>query len=583
MKKILTYVFALFIANSAIGQNNVVVSNSAADAVLKGNYNPQQYLPTTLIHGRTELINGVLNGINADTLKANLMVLETFHSRNSGSDTNSSTRGIGAARRWIHSKMQSYSQMAENRLLTGYLDFEEDICDAMHHRNVFGILPGIDTSKKGILLVEAHMDSRCEDRCDTSCYAPGMDDNASGTVLVMELARVMSQFAFDRTIVFTTVTGEEQNLVGGRAWAKYFVDNDIDFMACFNNDVIGGVICGESASPPGCSPEGAIDSTNVRIFSFSVLNDSSRYSQHKQLARYVKLQQIEEINPLLGVPMNIDIRILQDRERRGGDHIPFNQRGLTAIRFSSAHEHGDGTGTAPDRQHTTTDILGVDTDLPPDGVLDSFYVDFNYLSRNTITNGVNLALLGIAPRQPSWSLTVPNGKGEENLVTILDSDTSFKNYRIGVRSAGSGDLYFDTVYSTTETRFEIPVFIPGKEYFICVANVENGVESLFSEELSTVATNIKQYAYSELNTMVFPNPVQNVLNIQLDRTDALPRLLTLKILNMSGQLVMEKSWKASATAGKMTLNVSDWTAGTYHTILKDKGRVVSRNSFIISR
>ena len=41
-----------------------------------------------------------------------------------------------------------------------------------------------------------------------------------------------------------------------------------------------------------------------------------------------------------------------------------------------------------DRQHTSDDILGLDTDN--DMLIDSFFVDFNYLARNARINGVGV-------------------------------------------------------------------------------------------------------------------------------------------------------------------------------------------------
>ncbi|MBL6949268.1 MAG: hypothetical protein ISR57_01360 [Bacteroidales bacterium] len=68
--------------------------------------------------------------------------------------------------------------------------------------------------------------------------------------------------------------------------------------------------------------------------------------------------------------------------------------GMTSsIRFCAKNEHGNGAGIPPDRQHTSDDILGLDLTIPPDGVIDTFFVDPNYLRRNTISNGVNLGWL----------------------------------------------------------------------------------------------------------------------------------------------------------------------------------------------
>jgi hypothetical protein len=312
-----------------------------------------------------------------------------------------------------------------------------------------------------------------------------MEDNGSGTVLVMELARIMSRYAFDHTIMFATVTGEDQGLYGAKALSMYLKEKNVQIRSVFNNDVIGGIICGQTSSPPGCPGLNHIDSTHVRIFSYSYANDTAANSPHKQLARYVRLHQQEKINPLLSTPMTLDIIAWEDRIGRSGDHIPFRQRGYTSLRFCSKNEHGNGSGTPPDRQHTTNDILGLDLSVPPDGIIDSFFVDPNYLRRNIIMNGVNLGFLAIAPPSPSPEFTL---SGDTCIITLHDADTIYKHYRVGVRSRHSGTLYFDTVYTfTNSTQLYIPEIGSDRTRFISVANVENGVESLFSGEFLVLA------------------------------------------------------------------------------------------------
>jgi hypothetical protein len=562
-----------------MAQRQIKVSNALADAVLRGQYNPSQFQPTLVINDRLSIINGLVNDISADSIQHYLEVLSTFGNRNTGSDTSSSTNGIGAARRWIAGKMQEFSQANENRLIVGYLDFEELICTMNHHRNVMAVLPGLDTSKKEVLVVEAHMDSRCEGRCDLVCDAPGMDDNGSGTVLVMELARTMSNYAFDRTIVFTTVTGEEQSLKGSAALATYFKDNNIQVHACFNNDVVGGIHCGVTSSPPGCAPPGDVDSTTLRIFSYSKVADTAHYSEHKQLARYVRLQQEEEINPRIQVPMFIDLQLSEDRQGRGGDHIPFRREGFTTLRFTSANEHGDGSGTGPDRQHTTTDVLGVDTDVPPDGIIDSFFVDMRYLARNAITNGVNLGLLAQAPSSPLWTLKKETNKVR---IEINGKDTLYKDYRIGVRSLGSGTLYFDTVYSLKGgINFELPEE-PENTYFISVANVQGGVESLFSEEQEVVVSGIHNIGTHNVKLHSYPNPAREQINITFEFEQPRPdNSLYLRVVDISGKQVVERAVRQESGRGSATLSLAGWQAGVYQCLLQSESTTLGSLQFVV--
>ena len=273
-----------------------------------------------------EIIASIQDEVNTDSLMRYLEILVSFENRNTGSDTISTTRGIGAARRWGFSKFQQFSAENENRLITSYFQYDLSTCGMDQHRNVMGILPGKDVDNHQLIIVEAHIDSRCDTPCDIDCSAQGAEDNASGTALVIELVRVMSKFSFDHTLVFVLTTGEEQGLEGAGALADYCFDENIPIKGVFNNDVIGGVVCGETSSPPSCPFEGHIDSTQVRLFASG---------GNRQWTRWIKLQYEEELIPIVKVPMEVKLMSSEDRTGRGGDHIPFRENGYTAMRFTS--------------------------------------------------------------------------------------------------------------------------------------------------------------------------------------------------------------------------------------------------------
>ena len=512
--KLLFIVFA-FIPQFNFAQTNIQVSNQLVENILTGNYNRGDYQPTLFIKNQDSLINGLINEISNDSLFSYLRKLESFYNRNTASDTHSNNTGIGACRRWIYAKFQQFSEQNENRLITSYLDFNKSVCGMGSHKNVMAVLPGLDPTSDEILIVEGHFDTRCEGGCDTTCYTPGMDDNGSGTGLVMELARVMSKYAFNKTIVFTTTTGEDQGLHGATAFAQYCADKALLVKAVFNNDVVGGIYCGYTSSPPSCPYAGHTDSTHVRIFSYSQINDSFRNSSHKQLARYIKMNQEEKINPKLLYPLIINLMIMEDRTGRGGDHIPFRKKGYAAIRYCAANEHGNGKGILPDRTHTSTDIIGVDTTQPPDGSIDSFFVNLNYLRRNALSNGINVGLIANSPLVPNPEF-IPVWTGID--ILMKDKDSLFKNYRVGIRSKGSGTLYFDTVMSFTgNSKIHINKLDAGKTYFFSVANVENGISSLFSEEFSfEYKVSLKEYHEQTFSLLQnSPNPFFKTSKIKI--------------------------------------------------------------------
>jgi hypothetical protein len=463
----------IFLSTSVGAQINILSTNPLAEQILQGDYDPSDYTSEVVIDNHEDIIEGINALINADSLKSYLEEMSAFTNRNSGSDTVSATFGIGAARRWAYQKFESFSATNDNRLIPSYLQFDQAICGMNQHRNIFAVLPGSDVDDHGVVIIEAHFDSRCADGCDVLCNAHGMEDNGSGSALVLELARVMSAYTFKKTIVFLLTTGEEQGLYGAHAFSQYVIDKEIPLKAVLNNDVIGGVICGETSSAPSCPGVNLVDSTQVRFFTQGGFNSSN-----KQLARYVKLQYHEELLGMVNVPMQLTIMSAEDRTGRGGDHIPFRQDGFTAMRFTSAHEHGDAgiDEDYHDRQHTSDDILGVDTD--GDLELDSFFVDFNYLARNAVINGVGTAMIALGPKPCDFLVQTFEGPG---IILRITEEIDYATYRVGLRTLTND---WDSVYVMTGNLDTI--YPPTADnYIVSVASVDvNGIESLFSREIT---------------------------------------------------------------------------------------------------
>jgi hypothetical protein len=410
-------------------QTNIQTTNPLAGQILLGNYDPDDYAASSPVTDPAVIAAGIDAGVSPDSLKSYITHLSQFGTRNTGSDTVSQTAGIGAARRWVHQKFEDFSAQNEGRLIVSYLQFDQDVCGMGQHRNIMAVLPGSNPARNGVILIEGHIDSRCAVLCDINCTAEGVEDNASGTVLVMELARAMAQYTYENTIVFMATIGEEQGLIGAEAFSLYVKNNKIPLRAVLNNDIVGGVVCGETASPPACSGFNSIDSTSVRLFSSGGYN-----SPHKQLARFIKLQYQENLLSFAKVPMNVRIMAPEDRSGRGGDHIPFREKGYPSMRFTSANEHGDASNGPDytDRQHTSDDILGVDTDS--DGEVDSFFVQFNYLARNAVING-NAAAIAARNVPTPVNFTAIRSNAGIIIVDIVDT-ASTGAYRIALHTVG---------------------------------------------------------------------------------------------------------------------------------------------------
>jgi len=475
MRAPLLLLITLMSLRGAAQFSSISCTSTAALQAMKGQHDPAQYAASLVIDDHEEIICALRTAVQPDSLKASLEELVSFGTRNTYSDTVSANVGVGAARRWAYDRFQRISEANEGRLIPAYLQFdyanESGNCGSgQGWRDVMAVLPGSSTQGHRVVIIEAHIDSRCDDTCDPFCLAQGAEDNGSGTVLVLELARVMSRFTFKHTLVFLLVTGEEQGLLGSRAMAQYCVQQGIAVKGVLNNDIVGGILCGETASPPGCGVVNEVDSLQLRVFSHGLT---------RGMARMIELSYREKLRPHVPVPMVVNVMDREDRLGRGSDHIPFRQQGFQSVRLTAANEHGNGDPETPeydDRQHTSDDILGIDLD--GDAVIDSFFVDFNYLARNAVINGASATLLGHGPETPTWTLLdEPAG-----LRVQINGSSAWNAYRIGVRGLNAPQP-FDALYRTASASFPIPGLLPNMGYFVSVAGVDpQGITSIFSPE-----------------------------------------------------------------------------------------------------
>jgi Zn-dependent M28 family amino/carboxypeptidase len=332
-------------------------------------------------------VEGILGEINVATLKAVVDKLASFGTRHTLSDTSSPSRGIGAARNWIEAEMkrhpgltvkqESHRQEADGRRIPQDTDIV----------NVVAELPGsMPEARARRYYVIGHYDSRATEANDATSDAPGANDDASGVAVVMELARVMSRHRFDSTLVFMATAAEEQGLYGARQHARAARAAGLDVRAVLSNDIVGDP----------SSSRGGPHRRQIRVFSEGVpaaatpeaLNElrsvgAENDSSSRQLARSiaeVAAWHATDVRPLL--------IFRRDRFLRGGDHTPFNELGIPAVRFTVVDENYD-------RQHQNVRMENGKQygDLPQ-------FVDGNYLAGVARVNAAALAHLANAPSPP---------------------------------------------------------------------------------------------------------------------------------------------------------------------------------------
>lgn len=99
--------------------------------------------------------------------------------------------------------------------------------------NVIATYTGLLTPDEYVM-VGSHYDSEASGN-----NAPGADDNASGTAAVIEIARILSKYQFEKTIVFCTFSAEELGLIGSDAYVKRCKNEGKNIVGYVNLDMIG--------------------------------------------------------------------------------------------------------------------------------------------------------------------------------------------------------------------------------------------------------------------------------------------------------------------------------------------------------
>ncbi|AKA33792.1 M28 family metallopeptidase [Flagellimonas lutaonensis] len=333
----------------------------------------------------------IIDAVSAKRIEKDITILANFGTRHTLSDTVSNTRGIGAARRWIKSEFEKISADCDNCLEVFY---QKNFIKKGEGRrivkdvwvvNVVAIQRGTKYPNRFIIM-SGDIDSRVSDPNDYTSDSPGANDNASGMAGTIEVARVLSKYEFESSIIYVGLSGEEQGLYGGKGLAEYAKQQGWDIVGILNNDMIGNIK----------GVDGVISNRDFRIFSEPVPPTETEEQRgarrfyggevdgiSRQLARYVHKTTktyMPEMNPMMIYRL--------DRFGRGGHHRPFNDAGFAGIRIMEAHENYT-------QQHQD---IRVENGIAYGDVLE--HVNFDYAKKLSAVNAINLASIAWAPPAP---------------------------------------------------------------------------------------------------------------------------------------------------------------------------------------
>src|SRR6195952_2369611 len=224
------------------------------------------------------IIKQMVEEVSAKNIEANIRKLVSFKSRHTLSDTMSTTEGSGAARNWIKAEMERYAATSGGRMKVQFDTFTQPkgtrIDKPVHLKNVLAVLKGTDRNDTRVYIVSGHYDSRVNDVMNANAVEPGANDDASGTAVSMELARVMSKWSFPATIIFMAVVGEEQGLYGSTNVAKRAKAEKWNVDAMLNNDIVGNSHGQDNDLK---------DNMHVRVFSEGVPSTISAPGNERQI------------------------------------------------------------------------------------------------------------------------------------------------------------------------------------------------------------------------------------------------------------------------------------------------------------
>ena len=365
------------------------------------------------------------DNVSEARLRADIDALVSFGTRHTMSVQDHPTRGIGAARRWGEGEFRKVSEacggcleiVLPERMVEG-----RRIPTPTRLVNVAAIQRGTERPNE-VVIVQGHIDSRASDVADFNSDAPGANDDGSGTALVIEAARVLAGKKYPTTIVYVLLSGEEQGLYGGQLMADYADEQGWTIKAVLNNDIVGG----------SCGSDGFCDDNHVRVFSEGPRADATdglradmrrnggeNDSPSRNLSRWIDALADETEGGL-------DVRQIwrTDRMGRGGDQLPFLDKGYPAVRFSVAvedyeHQHQDlrvedgvTYGDTPDEMDfpylakvTQLNVRALDrlagTPMPPAPVAEAAVQTFTSIKWDEVPGAINYTIWKRRTDMPAW-------------------------------------------------------------------------------------------------------------------------------------------------------------------------------------
>ena len=396
-------------------------------------------------------IVAALKQVSVERLKATISRLVEFNNRSTISSTETDLKpgtGVLAAAEWIKTQFEGYSKDCGGCLQVQYDEFVEQpqagfnnskprIVKPTPLRNVYAILKGTDpAASKRMYLVTGHYDTRETDVMNTHDFAPGANDDSSGTAVSLEAARVLSKYRFPATLVFVAVAGEEQGLNGSAHLAKLAKEQGWQLEGALNNDIVGG------DTTPGDTlqnkerirvfSEGLLPSAPIEQIRAALTIGAENETPSRQLAREVLAVDRTYLESGTATPLRSVMELRLDRFLRGGDHRSFSEEGFAAVRFTEWRENFDHQ-----HQHVRTENGKEYGDLLK-------FDDFNYIAQVARLNIAVLGTLAKSPGIPQMVRVVTSNLDNDTILTWAPptSTAGILHYQIVWRETAATDWQY---------------------------------------------------------------------------------------------------------------------------------------------
>lgn len=253
----------------------------------------------------------------AKAIDDELVACGTRHSLSSWTDPR---RGAGCGRDVVVRRFDAVNKLAGGRLKVVVDRFQTTAPRtgnvAVPMENVYAVLPGRDPAlRKTAFVISGHFDSMPSNIMDPKTDAPGADDDASGTTVSILVARALAPApaGYRATLVFAAVSGEEQGLLGSKHMKEWLEKEGYKVGGMITDDIVGATN-GSADRRPRMFSEGGPDGIE---------------SPGREMARLA-----EE----LAGRDHVRLIFRRDRFGRGGDHLPFAEAGLPAVRVTEPLE-----------------------------------------------------------------------------------------------------------------------------------------------------------------------------------------------------------------------------------------------------